>query len=57
MILDIASFAHDLIAEIALEVKKIHTQPKLVVIMVGDNPASAVYVRNKIKQCQIVGIQ
>lgn len=57
MILDIASFAHSFIADITLEVQKLRAQPKLAVIMVGDNPASAVYVRNKIKQCQIVGIQ
>lgn len=30
--------------------------PGLAVIMVGDNPASAVYVRNKEKACQKVGI-
>lgn len=57
MILDIASFAHSFIADITLEVQKFHVPPKLTVIMVGDNPASAIYVRNKIKQCQIVGIQ
>src|SRR5262245_1238380 len=31
-------------------------QPGLAVIMVGSNPASAVYVRNKIKACEEVGI-
>lgn len=31
--------------------------PGLAVIMVGDNPASAVYVRNKINACQDVGIR
>ena len=30
--------------------------PGLAVIMVGDNPASAVYVRNKEKACQKIGI-
>lgn len=30
--------------------------PGLAVIMVGDNPASAVYVRNKEKACETVGI-
>jgi methylenetetrahydrofolate dehydrogenase (NADP+) / methenyltetrahydrofolate cyclohydrolase len=30
--------------------------PGLVVIMVGDNPASAVYVRNKVRACGEVGI-
>jgi methylenetetrahydrofolate dehydrogenase (NADP+) / methenyltetrahydrofolate cyclohydrolase len=31
------------------------TRPGLAVIMVGDNPASAVYVRNKVKACEEVG--
>ncbi len=32
-------------------------QPGLAVILVGDNPASQVYVRNKIKACEAVGIR
>ncbi len=32
-------------------------QPGLAVIMVGNNPASAVYVRNKIRACHEVGIR
>lgn len=32
------------------------TQPGLAVILVGDDPASHVYVRNKIKACEAVGI-
>ncbi len=35
---------------------KIARPPGLAVIMVGDNPASAVYVRNKEKACKRVGI-
>ena len=35
---------------------KIGRPPGLAVIMVGDNPASAVYVRNKEKACKRVGI-
>ena len=31
--------------------------PKLAVIMVGDNPASKVYVKNKSKACEDVGIE
>jgi len=31
-------------------------KPSLAVIMVGDDPASTVYVRNKIKACESVGI-
>lgn len=33
------------------------TSPGLAVIMVGDNAASAVYVRNKIRACEDVGIR
>ncbi|MGB3513981.1 MAG: bifunctional methylenetetrahydrofolate dehydrogenase/methenyltetrahydrofolate cyclohydrolase FolD [Microcoleaceae cyanobacterium] len=36
--------------------KKIGRPPGLAVLMVGDNPASAVYVRNKEKACTQVGI-
>ena len=35
---------------------KIGRPPGLAVLMVGDNPASAVYVRNKEKACQRLGI-
>ena len=31
--------------------------PKLAVIMVGDNPASKVYVRNKSRACEEIGIE
>jgi methylenetetrahydrofolate dehydrogenase (NADP+)/methenyltetrahydrofolate cyclohydrolase len=36
--------------------KKIGRSPGLAVLMVGDNPASAVYVRNKELACQKIGI-
>lgn len=32
-------------------------KPKLAVIMVGDNPASKVYVRNKSRACEEIGIE
>lgn len=38
---------------VALQTRGI--QPGLAVILVGDNPASQVYVRNKVKACQEVG--
>ena len=38
------------------ELKKNGINPKLAVIMVGDDPASKVYVRNKSKACEEVGI-
>jgi len=57
MILDVQSLAQEYITDIVSEVGKLQTVPKLVVIMVGNDPASAVYVRNKIKQCTVVGIE
>lgn len=39
------------------ELKKEGIQPKLAVVMVGDNPASKIYVRNKSRACNDVGIE
>lgn len=39
------------------ELKKQEINPKLAVIMVGNNPASKVYVKNKSKACEEIGIQ
>lgn len=39
------------------ELKSKGITPKLAVIMVGDNPASKVYVRSKSKACQEVGVE
>lgn len=45
--------------EIAVEVTKLKEAggktPHLAAILVGDNPASAVYVRNKVRSCEQVG--
>ncbi len=38
------------------KLKDIGTLPGLAVIIVGDNPASRIYVRNKIKACHDVGL-
>lgn len=39
------------------ELKSKGVNPKLAVIMVGDNPASKVYVRNKSRACEEIGIE
>ena len=39
------------------EVKKLDRSPCLAVIQVGDNKASSVYVKNKIKACKYTGIE
>lgn len=38
-------------------ISKGHRRPKLVVFLVGDDPRSAAYVRNKQKSCEYVGIE
>ena len=43
--------------EIAAAVAKGHRPPGLAVVIVGENPASQVYVRNKIKACAEAGIR
>lgn len=43
--------------EIDAAVAKGHRRPKLVIITVGDDPASKVYVRNKIKAAGEIGIE
>ena len=38
------------------EAESLGIRPGLAVVMVGDNPASAVYVRNKNKACEELGV-
>lgn len=48
--------AESLRAEIATEVKKLKIKPGLAVVLVGENPASQVYVKNKAKMTAEVGM-
>ncbi|MFA6766038.1 MAG: bifunctional methylenetetrahydrofolate dehydrogenase/methenyltetrahydrofolate cyclohydrolase FolD [Clostridia bacterium] len=43
--------------DIKKEIEKLGIQPGLAVVIVGEDPASKVYVANKIKGCQQVGIK
>lgn len=43
--------------EIAAKVAKTENKPGLAVVLVGDDPASAVYVRNKKRACEETGIR
>ena len=43
--------------EIPTFIEKYGRAPHLVVILVGNNPASKIYVRNKSKACEEVGIE
>src|SRR5262249_20979344 len=60
-LLDGRQLATAMQAEIAAAVhaqsQKSHTRPGLAAVLVGDNPASQVYVRNKRKACAKVGIE
>ena len=60
-IIDGKQLALDLQEEMSLEVKQWasqgHRLPHLVAVLVGDNPASASYVRNKMRSCERTGIQ
>ena len=55
-IIDGKKMAQDLCEKLAQEIKTQQISPKLAVIWVGDNEASAVYVRNKQQKAQEVGI-
>ena len=59
-IIDGKALAARLRAELAPRIAALRArgvQPGLAVILVGDDPASAVYVRNKIKACEDTGIR
>jgi methylenetetrahydrofolate dehydrogenase (NADP+)/methenyltetrahydrofolate cyclohydrolase len=55
IIIDGKKTAADIVSEIRLESEKLDLKPGLVVILVGDDPASAIYVRNKEKACERAG--
>jgi methylenetetrahydrofolate dehydrogenase (NADP+)/methenyltetrahydrofolate cyclohydrolase len=58
-ILDGNKVAAQIKAEVAAEIQALHasgTRPGLAVILAGHNPASEIYVRNKVKACQQLGI-
>ncbi len=56
-IIDGKAIAAALREDIAKDVAGMDTQPGLAVILIGDDPASQVYVRNKIKACEKAGIK
>lgn len=56
IVMDGKKLSIKLFDEMKTRVSKFSTKPGLAVILVGDDPASAVYVRNKHKACETVGI-
>jgi methylenetetrahydrofolate dehydrogenase (NADP+) / methenyltetrahydrofolate cyclohydrolase len=59
--IDGKKYAHDLNQDLAKTIDQLaqthHKKPCLAVVLIGDNPASHVYVSHKIKACQSVGIE
>lgn len=55
-LLDGKALANDILDDLSEKVKQLDTAPNLVVIQVGNNPASSVYVRNKERTAKRVGI-
>jgi len=59
IILDGHKIAAEIKNEVAREVQALTAsglRPGLAAILAGDNPASAIYVRNKVKSCEALGI-
>jgi methylenetetrahydrofolate dehydrogenase (NADP+) / methenyltetrahydrofolate cyclohydrolase len=54
-LIDGAALAKQVRAEVAAQARALGLRPGLAVILVGDDPASAVYVRNKVKACEEAG--
>jgi len=54
--LEVAKNIKDKVSKITSDLKSKGINPCLATILVGDNPASATYVRNKHKACEEVGI-
>jgi methylenetetrahydrofolate dehydrogenase (NADP+)/methenyltetrahydrofolate cyclohydrolase len=61
ILIDGKKIAQDIRTEFKSEIEKLKSQgkgvPGLVTILVGNNPASEVYVRNKIKACVEIGMK
>lgn len=59
-VLDGVAIAAEIRSEVKQELESLQRaelQPGLAVVLIGDDPASAIYVRNKIKACEELGIR
>jgi methylenetetrahydrofolate dehydrogenase (NADP+)/methenyltetrahydrofolate cyclohydrolase len=56
-LIDGKAYAATILADITAEVATMATQPGLAVVLVGEDPASQVYVRNKAKQTLAAGMK
>ena len=61
MLIDGKLISNQIKTELSKEVEQLKEKygrsPKLAVILVGENPASQVYVKNKIKATEMVGMK
>src|SRR5262249_53905791 len=55
-ILDGIAVRNDILTRLQPRIQKLKRPPGLAVVLVGNHPASEVYVRNKIKACAELGI-
>ena len=59
-LIDGKALAQEIQAEVALQVQQMAVagiRPGLAVVLVGDNPASQMYVRSKVKTCEALGMR
>ncbi len=56
-LMDGKALASELRAELKEKIEKMRRKPGLAVVIVGEDPASRIYVRNKIKACAELGIR
>ncbi len=56
-IIDGKALAASVRAELKEKISKLEKKPSLAVVLVGEDPASQIYVRNKIKACEEVGVR
>ena len=57
VILDGKALAGNIIEKLKNDTQGLSKKPKLAVVLVGDNPASQIYVRNKQKKAQYIGFE
>lgn len=56
-IIDGKAIAQEIKDQVRATIEQLNAKPRFVVIQVGDDPASSVYVKNKLKACHDMGIE
>ena len=57
MILDGKKVSNEIIKDLEEKIKALNKDIRFAIIWVGNNMASSIYVNNKIKKCESVGIK